>query len=97
MIVSLFLLVACGGTSTDTAALTGDATAGADVFATSCAACHGANGEGGSGPAMTDEVPGKTDAEVQDIILNGDGSMAPVPLEDQDLADLIAYLRAEFG
>ncbi len=97
MIASLLLLVACGGSSTDTASVTGDATAGADVYATSCAACHGASGEGGTGPAMADEVPGKSDAEIEDIVLNGEGSMQAVSLGDQDLADLLAYLRAEFG
>jgi mono/diheme cytochrome c family protein len=97
MIASLLFLVACGGSSTDTASVTGDTTAGADVYATSCAACHGASGEGGTGPAMADEVPGKTDAELEDIVLNGEGSMPAVSLGDQDLADLLAYLRAEFG
>lgn len=97
MIASLLLLVACGGGDTDTASLTGDATAGAEVYATSCAACHGASGEGGTGPALTDEVPGKSNAEIEEVVLNGEGSMPAISLGDQDLADLLVYLRAEFG
>lgn len=90
----LFALFACSG-SEDT--IVGDATAGETVYATTCAGCHGTDGEGGTGPAMTDEVPELTDEEIEDVILNGAGTMAPVDLIDQDRADVIAYLRATFG
>ena len=32
-----------------------DISAGAEIWKTNCATCHGANGEGGAGPNMTDE------------------------------------------
>lgn len=94
------LLVACTGSADkgDTAGgIVGDATAGADVYASNCAGCHGASGEGGSGPAMTDEVPEKSDEELEGIITNGVGSMPGFDLAEQDMADLVAYLRENYG
>jgi mono/diheme cytochrome c family protein len=89
----LFALIACSG-SEDTG-LTGDATAGEAVYTAACSGCHGAAGEGGSGPVLDGALPA-TDAAIEDVIVNGTGSMAPVDLIDQDRADLIAYLRATF-
>lgn len=94
------LLVACGrsGRKDDTAGeLVGDAAAGAEVYAANCTGCHGASGEGGSGPAMADEVPEKSDEELADIIANGGGGMPPFDLAEQDMADLIAFLRENYG
>lgn len=97
MLHVLFLaLIGCAGSKDDTGSGGGDATAGAEVYATSCASCHGTNGEGGTGPAMTEEVPEKTDAEIEDIVTNGYEEMAPVSLDSTQMADLIAYLRATF-
>lgn len=39
--------------ATAAAVATGDAAAGQEIFAGSCAGCHGADGQGGIGPAMT--------------------------------------------
>lgn len=97
--LSLLTLTACagGGSRNETIlALTGDATAGADVFSTSCAACHAADGTGGSGPALTDLVGTLSDDVIIDTVLDGSGDMAPVALPDQDMADLLAYLRDTF-
>ena len=94
------LLAACSGPSnTDTSSTegTGDAAAGADVYASNCAGCHGVNGEGSTGPAMADEVPSKSDAELENLITNGIGDMPPVPLDAQDMDDLLAYLRENYG
>lgn len=91
----LTLLFACA--SDPALTLEGDATAGATVFADTCAVCHGESGEGGTGPALTDEVPEKSDEELVDIIRNGYEEMAPVDLEDQEIADVLAYLRDTFG
>jgi cytochrome c551 len=105
------LLVACGGsakdtagtdTSTDTATGTSTATDssadGAVLYSTYCASCHGANGQGGSGnPSLRDEVPETSDAELRDVILNGDGRMPAISVPSDDLPVLIAYLRTTFG
>lgn len=89
--LALGALVGCGGKG-------GDATAGATVFTDVCVACHGANGEGieGYSPAMTEEVPEKTDAELESIILDGYEEMPAQALSDTEVADVIAYLRETF-
>jgi len=91
--VLLSPLTACGSSATE--GLTGDPAAGANVYAANCASCHGVNGEGGTGPALAGEA--EETAELEDIILNGEGEMPAIPLEDQELADVIAYLQETFG
>jgi mono/diheme cytochrome c family protein len=96
------LLAACGGSSADsasadTATSTGATADGAALYATHCAGCHGASGQGGSGPSLRDEVPDASDAELRDIIVNGDGSMPAIPVPADDLPVLIDYLRVTFG
>ena len=81
------LLVACATTPT------GDATAGATVFANTCAVCHGADGTGGSGPDITGEA---NSPELSDTILNGTGDMPAQDLTDTEVADVIAYMKATF-
>lgn len=76
--------------------LDGDAVAGADVWPT-CGACHGADGSGGIGPAMDQEAADNSDTQLVDIMIYGYGDMAPVGLEDQDMADVLAYIRDTFG
>jgi cytochrome c551 len=87
----LFLLLACSG-GADTAAK-GDATAGETVFSSTCAACHGADGTGGSGPDITGEANA---SDLADIIKNGEGDMPPQDLTDTEIADVIAYMQATF-
>ena len=104
---SLAALTACsdkGGDDTsgsggydDILALTGDSAAGADVFASSCAACHGDDGVSGASPARDGEVPEKSDEELLGIILEGYDDMPAQDLTDQEAADVLAYLRDTFG
>lgn len=103
MMLSLTLL-ACGdkddsggGEFDAILALTGNATAGATVYSQTCASCHAADGTGDTGPSLVEHSPLHGDEELLGIILNGSGDMAPVPLEDQEAADVLAYLRATFG
>ncbi len=97
LLVGLTTVVACGGEGgedrvDDILALDGDAAAGDAVYAAECSACHGAAGEGGSGPAMS-EVAGEGAAEIVEVVLNGDGDMPAFPeIPDQDIADLVAYI-----
>lgn len=91
LFVALLLpLVACGG---DTSSLTGDATAGATIYADNCASCHGADATGGSGPNLVGVV--ETD-EATDIITNGEDAMPAFGdiLSEQDIADVIAYVQS---
>ncbi|MEN9799981.1 MAG: Cytochrome oxidase, cbb3-type, subunit [Pseudomonadota bacterium] len=84
------------------AALTGSVTAGGNSFANrGCAACHGANGAGtGSGVALQAPLKDESKEEIIGVLLNGVSgtSMSSYAgLEDQELADLYAYMKAEFG
>lgn len=101
LFASLALLVACGDKDDtgDTGALSGDATAGADVYAGNCAACHGSDGtNGASGPDLSGLVPGMSDSALESVIKNGVGSMPAIStLDDQEVADVVAWLRQEFG
>ncbi|MCK6506454.1 cytochrome c [Myxococcota bacterium] len=85
-----------GGTYDDILALTGDSAAGATVFGDTCAACHGADGTGDSGPSLVDAVPGYGDEDLLSIMLEGKGSMGAVALSDQEAADVLAYLNETF-
>lgn len=98
------------GTTTDRPAaiakLTGDATKGKVVYETTsqptCLSCHKADGTGGPGSGYT--IPGlaepaKNDPvdEIATVIVNGKGAMPKQSsLSDQDIADVVAYMKATF-
>ena len=82
----------------------GDAAAGKAVYASKCAMCHGAAGEGKEAMAKmlkvefkhlgSKEVQAKSDADLKKEIDEGTGKMKPVKLaKDADMANLIAYIR----
>lgn len=96
-------LAACGGPVDKTGrvpgilALTGDVSAGQTVFANTCAGCHGPEGKGGSAKAIASAIPGHTPETLATIALNGTGFiMGPAgkDLSDQQVADLVAWLKA---
>lgn len=93
------LLIACGGSTKDTASTdTSSSSAdGAALFANHCAACHGSDGTNGSSPDLSVEVPALDDAELEQLITNGKGSMPAISVPDADLPTLVAYLRSTFG
>ena len=105
-VISL-LVVACGDKDDDTAttdeisiilALDGDATSGATVFSSSCSACHGSDGTGGSAPVdLTTHAATMSDEAIVDTVLNGVGGMPAISIDDQSIADVLAYIRSEFG
>ena len=81
-------------------ALDGDATAGAEVFAATCgtSSCHGPDGSGsGEAVDLSEHVPHHDDAELVSFYVNGTGEMPAQGLEDQEGADVLAYLRDTFG
>jgi cytochrome c551 len=94
----LLLAIACSGSDPK-----GDATAGADVYAGTCAACHGADGtlgvetNGVAAADLPDEVNELSDAELTDVIQNGKGEMPAQPLDDTETADVIAYMHEQWG
>ena len=78
-----------GGVNIDVAS--GDPAVGADIYASSCASCHGAKAQGGSGP----NLQGISDSNrVVDTILYGTSGMPGFDgsLSDADISDLLAWL-----
>lgn len=62
------------------------------IFASSCASCHGANLTGGVGPDLS-AVGGKLSAdEIQDIIINGVGTMPGGLVGAEEAAALAEWL-----
>src|SRR5690625_5175667 len=48
-----------------------------DIFAISCASCHGQDLSGGPGPDLTKVCSDLSADEIHEIIMNGKGSMPP--------------------
>jgi ubiquinol-cytochrome c reductase cytochrome c subunit len=73
--------------------LTGDAANGGAVYASNCAGCHGADGNGGT----EEGILGEDDVEVVEVVLNGKESMPSFAdtLSDQDIADVLAWLAEQ--
>ena len=81
--------------------LDGDPSAGSKIFQETCgtAICHGPDGSGGSTNAedLSVVVPKLTDREIVDRMTNGYLVMPPQQLEDQEMADVLSYLRQQWG
>lgn len=102
VLLGALLLVGCGsGGEVDLTA--GDAAAGQQAFGAHCVACHGAEGEGTpSGPSLAG--PGARQLTAEQIVTavregasTDDWAGPPMPAlpaaSDEDLADIVAYLR----
>ena len=96
--LALFLTACTGPADKDTAGGGGDATAGAEVYTASCAACHGATGQGQVGPPLDATAePGRiSDAHVAELVTRGSLRMPPVGAAwgDADVEAVGAYLRS---
>ncbi len=95
---AMLTLGACGGgdeedtSGNDSGTTTGSIDAEA-VYAQNCAACHGANLEGMSGPALTDVGARLSAEDIEGIIRNGQGNMpANVIQDDDEIAAVAAWL-----
>lgn len=80
-------------------ALSGDAAAGETVYARcSASTCHGSDGDSGTGGSrLSAEVPAQSDEGLIEVVLGGYETMPAQNLSDQEMADLLAYLRSTFG
>jgi mono/diheme cytochrome c family protein len=92
----LFLASCWGATSEeraraeDIASLEPDLDHGAELYSASCAACHGADGQGGVGPALDEPLD---TAELALILMWGPGDMPSFETwPDQDLADVSGHV-----
>jgi mono/diheme cytochrome c family protein len=97
-IVATLTLIASAGLSWAGAA------EGKEVYTAKCAPCHGPNGEGKAAiakmynvtmPALASKaVQTKTDAQLQAVVLKGQGKMKPVSgVTEKQAADVIAFVR----
>lgn len=119
LLISSFALTACGASSAPAAPAAtakpagpvGDASAGEEKFAGTCASCHGVDAKGlpGLGKDMTisEFIKSQSDAELLAFVKTGRSTSDPAnttgvdmparggnpALTDQDLADIIAYIR----
>ena len=75
-----------------------DAQSGEQLFATTCAGCHGAGATGGErGPALVDNrtLRGRTEAQIADTIRSGTpGGMPAFALPDAQLQALARWVRS---
>jgi mono/diheme cytochrome c family protein len=79
-------------------ALEGDATPGEAVVDEHCVVCHDKTGATDAvGPALAPYVSANTDEAILTVILDGVGAMPAQNVDDQEAADLLAWLRAEFS
>jgi mono/diheme cytochrome c family protein len=70
---------------------------GARIYALSCGACHGQNGEGGLGPELTGERYHKNEKQTVAWIKNALPPMPrlyPSPLSEQDVDDVAAFVTS---
>jgi mono/diheme cytochrome c family protein len=81
--------------------LEGDPSAGSKIFQETCgtAVCHGPDGSGGSTDAedLSIVVPKRSDLEIVNVMTDGYLVMPPQQLEDQQMADVLSYLRQQWG
>jgi len=100
-------LVAATGASTSGCEKKADAAQGRDLFATTCARCHGADGFGGlpvfdGGPSPRNFHDhafqrGRTDEQIKLTIMNGKGTGMPsfgTLFDEEQLRSLVAHVRS---
>jgi mono/diheme cytochrome c family protein len=95
---ALLVAAACGPNYERILALEGNPTEGQILYEEHCASCHGVDGGGVSGPALTERVPGLTGTEILQTIDEGPANMPDFSgtFSDQDLADILEYVTLTF-
>lgn len=72
-----------------------DTAAGEEVYQANCAMCHGADLSGGAGPELTAAGSTYSAEEIEDIIVNGKGSMPAQNVSGDDLDALVSWLSEQ--
>ena len=62
------------------------------LFEANCAACHGAQAQGGTGPRLQGNPIRKVPEAVREIVLKGRGQMPAVALNEAEMQALLQYL-----
>lgn len=93
-LLAVTVLTACGsgGSSSPSAS-------GAEIYASNCARCHGAQGQGGVGPSLAGIASTFPEIDGQiAFVANGGGGMPRFGelLSDADLRAVVEYTRATF-
>jgi putative heme-binding domain-containing protein len=77
------------------------AAAGAEVFRVHCAACHGARGEGGSGPDLSEGIyaGGDRDEDLRYVVMRGRDVMPGFRniLSEESIWQVVSYVRSLAG
>ncbi|MBN2055634.1 cytochrome c [bacterium] len=63
-----------------------------DLYKNRCAACHGAKLEGGTAPALDTVGARRGEGEILAFIVDGMLTMKPVPMPEEDAAQLARWL-----
>lgn len=84
-LAALVLLAGCQETSVD----------GPTLYLRNCAACHGGDLGGGTGPAIGAGTASaaQSDAELRSVIVNGAEGMPASDLDSEQIVALIAFVR----
>ena len=98
-ILAAVAIAACGSSQPERFSIAASPGYESSLFRQNCAICHGPDGSGGSTNAedLSVVVPKLTDAEIVDRMTNGYLVMPPQQLEDQEMADVLSYLRQQWG
>lgn len=88
------LLAGCAAGPDMSALSSGDAASGERIYKQEdCASCHGETGDGGSGGSLG-SIHGMEDLELWEFIYYGTDGMPDYPhLSEQEIADMIAWMR----
>ena len=71
---------------------------GAPLFRANCVACHGAEGQGGAGPALAGYARLSATGTVASQIVNGGAYMPPFgSMSDAQIAAVATYIRNSWG
>ena len=77
--------------------LEGRVDCGEEIYINYCANCHGGQGQGTSnGQGLIGHIQGHSDVQLIQSIVYGEGTMPPMNLENQEVADVVAYMRENF-
>lgn len=94
---SAIFLAACGGgdkeaTNNNESAAAPD---GEAIAMKSCVSCHGGELQGANGPALNDVGSRLSEAEILDIINNGQGGMPPGVVKGEDAEAVAKWLATQ--